>query len=391
MGYYSEYINKSLSFETLQKLRKQQLEKIANIRGRKNLVYASDLTKARLPISIDYSDLLPFQDQISFVETKDIDVIIETPGGIGTIVEDLVTMLRNKYQSVGVIIPGTAKSAGTIFTMAGDEIWMSPNSSLGPIDAQIQTTNGKQYSADALLDGLNNIKQEVVNTGKLNPTYIPMLQNLSPGEIEHCRNAQAFSRDLVTKWLKTYKFKFWDHHSDKSPVTEDDKEKRANSIASKLCKHSDWLSHGKSIHLSDLRGMKLKVDDYTEIPELKEAIERYYALLRITFSMTNTFKIYETIDSQIYVADNPIPVPSQANTSEGNRNDLDRITANIVCPSCKKELKVQMDFKPSLPVIPEHIKYPANDMLACPSCSAQINIAKLRLQIESQFKKNVLR
>jgi ClpP class serine protease len=61
----------------------------------------------------------------------------------------------------GIIIPGSAKSAGTIFTMAGDEILMSPNSSLGPIDAQVMM-NGKRFSADAFPDGF----------AKINPDYV---------------------------------------------------------------------------------------------------------------------------------------------------------------------------------------------------------------------------
>jgi ClpP class serine protease len=82
--------------------------------------------------------------------------------------------------------------------MAGDEILMGKTSALGPIDAQmIYPGTGKRFSADALLEGLEKIKKEVLDTGKLNPAYIPILQNISPGEIQHCENAQAFSRTLV--------------------------------------------------------------------------------------------------------------------------------------------------------------------------------------------------
>jgi ClpP class serine protease len=71
---------------------------------------------------------LPFQDQISNLSGTKIDIILETPGGSGEIVEDIVKLLRSKYESIGVIVPGVAKSAGTIFTMGGDEILMEPAS-----------------------------------------------------------------------------------------------------------------------------------------------------------------------------------------------------------------------------------------------------------------------
>jgi ATP-dependent protease ClpP protease subunit len=47
---------------------------------------------------------------------------LETPGGSGEIAEDLVKAMRIKYEDVAVIVPGYAKSAGTIMSMAADEI-----------------------------------------------------------------------------------------------------------------------------------------------------------------------------------------------------------------------------------------------------------------------------
>lgn len=178
MGYFSEYMSRHFSFEELTNERKKQLNQITVIRQRDILVYASD-SKKNAPVSILPDDLLPFRDQLSFAKTENIDVLLETSGGVAESVEDMVHSLRTQFSKLGIIIPGSAKSAGTIFTMAGDEILMSPYSSLGPIDAQIMS-NGKRFSADAFLDGLNKIKEEVLTTGKLNPAYIPILQNISP-------------------------------------------------------------------------------------------------------------------------------------------------------------------------------------------------------------------
>lgn len=51
-------------------------------------------------------------------------------------VDDMVNFLRKKFDFIGIITPGTAKSAGTIFTMAADEILMGTTSALGLIEAQ---------------------------------------------------------------------------------------------------------------------------------------------------------------------------------------------------------------------------------------------------------------
>ncbi len=264
MGYYSEYLNKITDFSEITLERKKQLQKISKLRGNRDiLVYASDLTK-NAPNQIDYSDLLPFQDQLSNLKGEEIDIILETPGGFAEVVEDLVELIRNRYIKMGVIIPGYAKSAGTIFAMAGDEILMGSISALGPIDAQI-ISNGKRFSADAFLEGLEKIKKEIEETGQLNPAYIPILQNISPGEIQHCENAQIFSQKLVSEWLEKYKFKYWDiYNSTGKKVTQKDKLKRAKEIAKKLCKHSHWLTHGRSIKIEDLEEMKLKIIDYSK-------------------------------------------------------------------------------------------------------------------------------
>jgi ClpP class serine protease len=110
MGFYSEYLDKHYNFEQIAKERKKQLRNIARIRGNRDiLVYASDFTKANANISIDYSDLLPFQDQLANLRGKNIDIILETPGGFAEVVEDIVKLVRNRYEKVGIIIPGYAK------------------------------------------------------------------------------------------------------------------------------------------------------------------------------------------------------------------------------------------------------------------------------------------
>jgi len=390
MGYFSEYMSRRFSFEDLTNERKRWLKEIAAIRQRGILVYASDSNK-NAPTSISPSDLLPFRDQLSFIKATDIDVILETPGGVAESVEDMVHSLRARFSKLGIIIPGSAKSAGTIFTMAGDEILMSPNSSLGPIDAQVMS-NGKRFSADAFLDGLTKIKEEVLATGKLNPAYIPMLQNISPGEIQHFENAQHFSRTLVTNWLKTYKFKYWEVRATSGQkVTDDYKEKRANEIAEKLCKHSDWLTHGRSIRIDDLEKMKLQIIDYSKDVKLYEAIDRYYTLLRMTFDMTGMYKIFETVDSNIcqFVGQaTPPPVPIQRKIKN---EEITSAFTDFMCPKCGNTYKLQLNLKENVSTEEGATLYPKDDIFVCPNCSTQTNLSPIRLNLEAQTKLKVMK
>ena len=381
MGIYSEYINKRLSFDQITTERKNQLKRISSIRKRGILVYASDSNKGNAPISILPPDLLLFKDQLSYIESNEVDIILETPGGIAETVEDMVELIRLTHDRREIIIPGMAKSAGTIFSMAGDEILMGIASSLGPIDAQV-VSNGKRFSADAFLDGLEKIKKEVIDTGKLNPAYIPILQSISPGEIQHFENAQNFSKTLVKNWLSNYKFKYWEKHSSTGKtVTHEEKEYRADQIAIKLCKHSDWLTHGRSIRIKDLKKMRLEITDYSKEVDLNDAIDRYYTLLRMTFDLTGIYKVFETCDSQIYqsisqAAIPTIPVPKNVQPQAAH--------ADFVCPKCASKYKIQLNLVKNNKLEAASVPYPKDDIFICPNCRTQTNLSPLRLQLEAQ-------
>ena len=384
MGVYSEYLDKKLSFDQLSKERKKELKKISQIRQRDVLVFASDVAKD-CPNSIDYSDKLPFSDQLAQIKGSSLDIILETPGGLADVVEDLVMLIRSRFDHVGVIVPGMAKSAGTIFTMAADEILMGEISALGPIDAQIMN-RGKRYSADAFLAGLEKIKQEAESKQKLDLAYIPILQNISPGEIQHCENAQAFSRTLVTKWLKQYKFKYWTkHRSSGKAVTEEEKEKRALDIAEKLCDQGSWLTHSRSIDIKALADLKLEVIDYSLMPDLNDAITRYYTLLRMSFE-TNLYKIYETTTSQIYRMLNPAGQKTQPQPLKlPNPAVID-----FECGKCHNKQKIQANFDRDFPIEPGAVKFPSDNILKCSACGADSNLLVLRQQLEAQTKKKIL-
>lgn len=390
MGIYSDYLNRGLNFEQLTQLRKEQLLQISKLRGGRDIiVYASDVdNKGNAPVAIDFSDILPFNDQLNNLKGKSIDVILETPGGVAEAVEDLVRLLRDKYDHIGIIVPGTAKSAGTIYSMAGDEILMGTTSALGPIDAQIISSN-KRYSADAFLEGLEKIKADVITSGKLNPAYIPILQNISPGEIQHCENAQNFSKRLVTQWLSAYKFKYWDKHSSTGlEVTQDEKEKKAKQIADKLCKHSDWLTHGRSIPIKELEAMGLKITDYSKLTELNDAITRYYTLLKMTLESTNVYKVIETTTTQILRF--AVPNAPTGNTPNQINQQPNNAIVNVECPNCKNKMEVQIKLSPEALTDHTKLQYPKNDNLICGNCKTNINLAPLRLQIEAQTGKKII-
>ncbi|MGP8200205.1 MAG: SDH family Clp fold serine proteinase [Limisphaerales bacterium] len=403
MGVYTEYLDRNLDFTRLQAERKKQLITISQLRdGRDILVIAADLTK---PNSyLDYTDILPVQDQLANLSGNAIDIIIETPDGFAEAAEDIISLIRGKYERVGMIVPGWAKSAGTIFVMAGDEILMGKGSALGPIDGQIAQPNGKRFSAHSFLEGLTRIKGEADSTGILSKAYIPILQNISPGEIQAAENAQAFSQKLVRDWLEQYKFKFWNQRRTSGiAVTQEYKKERAESIAGKLADQSRWLTHNRSIRIPQLENdLNLQITDYSQNPALNEAIFRYYTLLRMTFDL-NFFKLFETPTTQIYrfpgIQEMPVPIrlpiappgsPFPGSPVPGTPPPATQIQLALNCNKCKTQVQVVANLDVSAPIPPGCLAFPADNVLKCPSCGADINMMSIRLQLEAQTGKKII-
>ncbi len=99
----------------------------------------------------------PFRDIIENlkedgINNETLSIILNTPGGSVEVVEQLVNIVRHHYKEINFIVPDSAYSAGTIFCMSGDKIYMDYSSSLGPIDPQVevQSPSGQPQWVPAL-------------------------------------------------------------------------------------------------------------------------------------------------------------------------------------------------------------------------------------------------
>ncbi len=322
-----------------------------------------------------------------------LDLILETPGGDGVAAEDIVKLLRSRFEEVNVIVPGIAKSAGTIIAMGANDILMEPVSALGPIDAQI-INQGKQFSADAFISWLNDVKEEVAKTGVLNKAYLPILQAISPGEIRNAENAMEFAKELVREWLAKYKFKKWTHRARTGEeITEAERIARANKIADELSNHGKWKTHGKSIKIEDLRAMELVITDYSEQLDLADAIRRYKILLELTFDSSPVYKIYETPTSQImrviqqqqHIIPSNLLAPSPQNLPQ----NIDAMDVDVDCGNCHHKNKIHAGLGKPAKFKLGFAKFPADNNLKCVKCGNDINLLGLRQQVEAQFGKKI--
>ena len=161
-------------------------------------------------------------------------IVLNSPGGSAETVEKLVEIVRYHYAEVKFIIPDEAMSAGTIFAMSGDAIYMDYTSSLGPIDPQVN--NGTDWvPALGYLDQVEKMIQKS-RQGTLTDAELVILQNLDLAMLSRYEQAKNLTITLLKKWLVEYKFKDWvNHRSDPKklgqPVTPEEKQQRAEEIA----------------------------------------------------------------------------------------------------------------------------------------------------------------
>lgn len=205
-------------------------------------------------------------------------IFLNTPGGSVETVEKFVNINRHYYDEIYFIVPDMAMSAGTVFCMSGDKIFMDYSSSLGPIDPQV--FNGKQYvPALGYLDKINELIEKSTDGKLLSQAELLFLQQQDLAFLRLCEQQRDLTIDLIKQWLVQYKFKNWNERSDGTEVTPTDKEVRAGEIATALGDNKKWLSHGRCIDIKKLNEMELKIDDYSGDNELKDMIRAYNDLI----------------------------------------------------------------------------------------------------------------
>jgi len=212
---------------------------------------------------------------------------IKTPGGVVEPVEKMVEIIRYHFDEVYFVVPDMAMSAGTIFCMSGDKIYMDYSSSLGPIDPQVLVDSGSGNHYVPALGYLEQVERLIQKSdaGTLTPAEFAMLEKLDLAVLNSYEQAIDLSTELLKKWLVQYKFKDWEiHRSDPkkkgNAVTPEEKVERADEIAKKLGNHAFWHSHGRMIGPTTLEDeLRLEIDDFSEDRELRRVIRTYNDLL----------------------------------------------------------------------------------------------------------------
>ncbi len=233
--------------------------------------------------SISGVDIPPFVDILDDVaQDSDLDLLLHTPGGDVDQAERIVLLCRKRVGngSLRVVVPDSAKSAGTLIAIAADAIVMGEPSELGPIDPQVTITTAKGEPmvrpAQSFLDGLDSIVKGAGD--ELSAAYFPLLDKLDPALIDFCRKALLRSEQFAEKFLTKYML-------NGDPA-------KAKEVAHALNNVEEHLSHGAVIDADRALEMGLKVELLAHDNDLWQAYWRLYCEMRIALTSLSS-RLYE--------------------------------------------------------------------------------------------------
>ncbi|MGI6099978.1 MAG: SDH family Clp fold serine proteinase [Kiritimatiellia bacterium] len=209
---------------------------------------------------------------------KGLDLILHTPGGDMAATESLIDYLHAMFKGdIIAIVPQMAMSAGTMIACSCKEIIMGKQSSIGPIDPQL---NG--------IPAYGVIKEfaDAVEDIKRNPHALAVWQLIigkyHPSFLGECRKAIDLANEIVLTRLKSVMFK-----------GEPDAEERAKKIVEALNDHEKTKVHARHIDIEKALSFGLKISRLELDNELQDAVLTVHHCYMHTFSNSQAIKIIE--------------------------------------------------------------------------------------------------
>lgn len=272
------------------RLRKKYLKRLHKNTGRATIVYETawlggrpELTAA--DISVGQVDVQGFMEAVSNVKTKDLDLILHSPGGSAEAAESVMEYLRDRFDHIRAIVPHAAMSAATMMALACDEIVMGSHSQLGPVDPQftINTPDGPRTApAQLILDQFERAKEECQDPKNV-AAWIPIIRGTYiPGLLSVCESQLALAEEFVAENLAKHMFS-----------GEKEAKRRADAAAAWFADHKQFRSHSRRVGRDQARAKGIKVIDLEDNQDFQDAVLSVHHAVDHTFSNTGAFKIIE--------------------------------------------------------------------------------------------------
>jgi hypothetical protein len=281
---YTSVLNElNINTDQLQKRQKliKDIEEALTARyGSSNRVITYVLRFSHARTFMQTADIPNLETILSSVSgAEQINLLLHSPGGDGTIVEKMVDMCRahlsGQNRKLRVIVPNIAKSAATVLALGADQILMGYCSELGPIDPQvpIAVSGMTQWvSAFAFVEARDKLMDQITAAIKKKEPTVGLLQQLAGLNIpftDEMENQIGFAKKTAVTLLGKYML-------NPSFPGAKTRAKKANEIAQKLLSKQLFPVHGQYIDGATARQLGLEVEVLDKDDSLWKLIWGYY-------------------------------------------------------------------------------------------------------------------
>ena len=196
------------------------IKKIEAERGTKVLTYVTS-TRPNLEVQMALDMIRKIYEHLKLIEEDqkgkiDIDLLLVSNGGDGTVPWRLVTLIREYAKKFSVIIPFRAFSAATLTSLGADEIIMHPMGMLGPTDPTVANpfnpsdpTNPLKkigISVEDVTAYISLIKEDagITHEDELVQAFNKLADNVHPLALGNVKRSLAQSRMMAHKLLSLH-------------------------------------------------------------------------------------------------------------------------------------------------------------------------------------------
>lgn len=234
--------------------RKQLFQQIEAMRERPLIAYVTSI-RPGMSGQMAGDAIRPIIDQLESIpkEKKEIDFLIISNGGDPITAMRIVGLLRERFDTVSVLLPYVAYSAATILSLGADEIIMHPYSNLGPVDPQIAIshknadgrTENLQFGSEDIVNFIEFIKKDVGISDQqhLISSVKPLIEQVGSLSIGNAKRGQRLSLSLSERMLSS-------HIEDPSKVS---------TIARAL--NSSYYHHGYAVGRKEAKEIGLPITE----------------------------------------------------------------------------------------------------------------------------------
>ena len=225
-------------------------KKISKLRNSYVITYVtSTRTNMELDISKDIINFFPDHLDNITKKTKRISLILHTNGGDILAGWTIVNLIRMYCDYLEVIIPSRALSTGTLISLGADNIVMTKQAILGPIDPSVTTSYNQKEDNKLLpisvedLDAYFKLAKEVIGDDvNNNDIFLNFSRVVHPLAIGKVKKTKDQIRMLATRLLKI-------HTSNDETIER---------ITNFLC--SDSGSHDYTINRKEAKNLGLPIE-----------------------------------------------------------------------------------------------------------------------------------